>query len=619
MSVALLRKLACGPFWTAAGILWECSPGRTLLLGALIFWRGLEPAAFAVVLGRMVDAVPEGVRRLGAGGGLGALGLWLGALLALYLADVVVRRFGSAAADAFAWRVDRHLGAMVLDAVNAPHGVQELERPEIADRVAMAGGEAGSARGGTAVRLLLSIGGQRLSGLANGVLLFRFAWWAPFVVLAGLYAFQRWLAREIETFTLSTEGAAPHLRRSAYFLELALGPAAAKEVRVYGLEPFLVERLRASALSGLGLIWSARARNRGTLAVAAAVQAVAGFAVAAAMAAAAAQGRLTIGQLAMYLQAFFGMGQLLDNADGGHALVQAVLAMRKVRELQRELQAPAEDARAGIAGTPALRLERAIRFEGVDFHYPGDPRPVLRGLDLEIPARRSLAIVGANGAGKTTLIKLLAALYLPDRGAVTIDGVPLGPHNAAAWRRQLAVIFQDFTRWELPVRDNVGFGRLELKDRDEALWAALERAGAREIVAALPRQLETPLSRRFRGGVDLSGGQWQRLALARAFLALEGGARVLILDEPTASLDIRAEAEFYDLFLEVTRGLTTILVSHRFATVRLADRIVVLEDGRVTESGTHEELMALDGRYARMYRVQAERFQEGEGDEAAPA
>ena len=245
----------------------------------------------------------------------------------------------------------------------------------------------------------------------------------------------------------------------------------------------------------------------------------------------------------------------------------------------------------------------------MSFTYPGAERPALRGLTLDLPAGRSIAIVGANGAGKTTLVKLLARLYEPDSGRITVDGTDLADLDPAGWRRRLAVIFQDFERYELPARDNLGFGSLALRDDDEALATAVRRAGAEDVVAALPHGLDTVLSRKYPGGVDLSGGEWQKVALARALLAVEGGARVLVLDEPTANLDVRAEADLFDNFLELTAACTTVLVSHRFSTVRRADLIYVLDPGgQVVERGTHDELVDRDGRYAQLFALQAARF-----------
>lgn len=270
-----------------------------------------------------------------------------------------------------------------------------------------------------------------------------------------------------------------------------------------------------------------------------------------------------------------------------------------------------------------------ISFADVRFGYPGRQTTVFDGLDLDLAAGASTAIVGLNGAGKTTLVKLLTGLCRPQRGRVLVDGRDLTEVDLDAWRRSVAVIFQDFVHYELSLRDNVTFGAIESVDElgtaapangsdvDERVHAALHSAGAAGIVERLPAGLDTVLSRRFPGGVDLSGGQWQRVALARALFATGAGAQVLVLDEPTAHLDVRAEADLFDRFLELTAGLTTVLISHRFSTVRRADRIVVLEAGRVIEDGSHDELVALGGRYATMFALQAGRY--ADDSAAAPA
>jgi ATP-binding cassette subfamily B protein len=224
---------------------------------------------------------------------------------------------------------------------------------------------------------------------------------------------------------------------------------------------------------------------------------------------------------------------------------------------------------------------------------------VLDGFDLEIPAGTSLAIVGQNGAGKTTLAKLLCRLYDPQSGVIEVDGVDLRRLDLAAWRHRISAVFQDFVRFELPLRDNVAPNGAP----DEVIRNALTAAGAATLA-----DLDTVLSRAYAGGTDLSGGQWQRIALARALCAVAMGARVVLLDEPTAQLDVRGEMEIFERILAATRHCTTILISHRFSTVRLADRICVLEQGRVVELGTHDELMARRGRYRTMFELQAQRF-----------
>jgi len=383
-------------------------------------------------------------------------------------------------------------------------------------------------------------------------------------------------------------------------------PDAAKETRVFGLGGWVAERYRTSWLTAMREIWG---RRRGLFRLfmggALPVVVVQGIAYWL-LGRAAIRGEIGIGALVAYAQAVMVTVRLCLAGDDisveeGLAVVRATGQLEEAADHDPRLRLPGDRL-------PGDLPRREVRFEAVSFRYPGQSGDVLHQLDLTIPAGRSLAVVGDNGAGKTTLVKLLARLYDPTAGRIAADGVDLRELSPAAWQRQVAAVFQDFVRYPGTAADNVGFGApAHLGDRS-SLEEAARCAGALDLIERLPASWATLMSREFEGGVEVSGGEWQRVALARALFAVAHGARLLVLDEPTAHLDARAEADFFDRFLDVTSGCTTVLISHRFSTVRRADRIVVLHAGRIIESGTHQELLALGGRYARMFALQASRF-----------
>jgi ABC-type multidrug transport system fused ATPase/permease subunit len=336
------------------------------------------------------------------------------------------------------------------------------------------------------------------------------------------------------------------------------------------------------------------------------------------LATAAIDGRLELGAVVVYAQAAVGtsmiaFGGLNWALDGSAAPVAAVLKLRTAMADAGALQPGPDESTGhdGQDGAGAVAVDelpaREIRFRDVTFRYPGaSAPPVLEAFDLTIPAGSSMAIVGQNGAGKTTLAKLLCRLYDPVSGSVEVDGVDLRALDPAAWRSRVTAVFQDFIRFDLSLRDNVAPAGAP----DQIITAALVEAGAADLAS-----LDTILSKSYYGGTDLSGGQWQRVALARALCAVRMGAGLVLLDEPTAQLDVRGEAEIFERILRATRDCTTILISHRFSTVRHADRICVLEHGRVIELGSHDELMAAGGRYHTMFELQAQRFATGQVEE----
>jgi ATP-binding cassette subfamily B protein len=558
------------------------------------------PVGFALLSGVAVDAVPAAIE-----GGLGSAGgrrlLWAAmGLGGLFVAQQALGPVTAALGRALGRRIRRHLYLRSMAATMAPPTIAHLEDPALLDLVADATtlhpvGPRWS------VSSLVAMWRRWLMGAAGVALLATYRWWLALLLLATALAYQRRARDVYAAFVAFRMVQLPELRRAVYLRGLALEPHPAKEVRVFGLAGWVVERFRAAWLAPMAEIW--RRRRGGWTSVAVGLVPMAAVVLAALVLVGreGATGGAGAGSVAVYAQAVLVSLMLAVPADD-LAVAQGAATARATADLER---AVAEDPRLRLGGTRAVAAgpRHEIRFEAVRFAYPGGPE-VLRGIDLVIPAGRSLAVVGDNGAGKTTLVKLLARLYDPTAGRITVDGVDLRTLDPHQWQRRVAAVFQDFVRWPLTAAENIAIGAGR-----EAVREAAARAGVLEVVERLPGGWDTPLSREFAGGVDVSGGEWQRVALARALLAARSrpGA-VLVLDEPTANLDVRAEAAFYERFLDVARGCTTVLVSHRFSTVRRADRIVVLEGGRVVEDGNHHDLVDQGGRYARLFALQAARF-----------
>ncbi len=395
-----------------------------------------------------------------------------------------------------------------------------------------------------------------------------------------------------------------------------MAPAAAKELQLFGLSDWLVGRFRGAAFAAERGVWEARRRVLGReLAGTYLLGALGGGGAYLLMGHEALSGQITLTQLVIVMQAsglLLSLGGFLVESD--YQLENGTASLAALREIEAEAQESVpRSGRRDPAGMP----EREIRFERVSFRYPASEGDVLTDCELTLRAGESVAIVGLNGAGKTTLVKLLARLYEPTHGRILVDGVDLREFDADAWQQRIGIIFQDFIHYELSARDNIGLRGRDGPGLEQAVRLAAEHAGVLPVLDRLPHGLETVLSRRYEDGADLSGGQWQRVALARALFAVQVGAGVLVLDEPTANLDVRAEVALFDRVVELTRGVTTVLVSHRFSTVRKAQRICVLEYGRIVEDGSHEELLARGGRYAQMFALQAAHFSTV-SDEAEP-
>ncbi|HEV3002853.1 MAG TPA: ABC transporter ATP-binding protein [Pirellulales bacterium] len=574
--------------WKFFAVLPKAARGLAVAWWGVLALRGVLPAVLAVAMGVLVAAVKRGDDLAGGLVFVGIVFVLLQVLTPIHQA--VSANLGDRTA---AWLYDR-----LTEACVRPPGMGHLEDPKLTNDITVA---RDFDLGMTGPPLFISMdfiaGGlvEMIGGLASVAVLAAYAWWAP-VVLGGAWLATHWLMRESAIWReRNTDEVRGAQRDADYAYRLAVDPPASKELRLFGLADWTIDRFveRRTRLHKLQY-QATRLRERPVLWSMLLVIG-ANLAVFWSLADAAAVGSLPIGELVMFAQCAVGasmiaFGGLNWALDGASAPVAAVLRLEPA-------MGPVGSLPAGRLAAPCTRAPE-IRFRNLTFAYPGGA-PVLEGFDLTVPAGSSLAIVGQNGAGKTTLAKLLCRLYDPQAGAIQADGVDLRELEIGSWRRRVTAVFQDFIRFELPLRDNVAPAGAP----DDVVRSALESAGAANLAS-----LDTVLARGYEGGTELSGGQWQRVALARALCAIEQGAGLVLLDEPTAQLDVRGEAEIFDRVLAASRQATTILISHRFSTVRHADRICVLEHGKVIELGTHDELMARVGRYRTMFDLQAQRF-----------
>jgi ATP-binding cassette, subfamily B, bacterial len=590
-----LGKLSARQEWKLFSTLPKADRTLAFAWWAALLLRGSLPAVFAVAMGLLVGAVQRGESLATPLAIVGTVFVLLQVLSPLHQA--IGANLGSRLA---AWLYDELTIACVT-----PPGMGHLEDSKLTTDLTMARDfDLGISGPPLSIAMDFIASGmiEMVGGIASGMVLAAYAWWAP-LILAGAWVGTHWLLRESAIWKdRNTEEVREAERHADYAYRLAVDPPAAKELRLFGLSGWTVERFGSQRRKLLDLQWKAtRLRERPVLWSLLLVLS-ANLVVLWAIARDAADGRLALGLAVTFASAAVGVSMLAFGGlswavDGAAAPVTAVLRLREAMASEGALSQGSHAAK----NMPS----REIRFRNVTFGYPGGAA-VLDGFDLTIPAGSSLAIVGQNGAGKTTLAKLLCRLYDPQSGAIEIDGVDLKELDIEAWRGRVTAVFQDFIRFELPLRDNVSPAGAP----DSAIEQALAEAGAGHLAG-----LDTILARGYEGGTDLSGGQWQRVALARALCSVKMGAGLVLLDEPTAQLDVRGEAEIFERILAATRKATTILISHRFSTVRHADRICVLEQGRVIELGTHEELMAAGGRYRTMFELQASRFETEEGEE----
>ena len=578
----------------AMELVWSTSRGLTLALAVLTVIAGVLPASVAYVGSLIVDAVVGTIANRGAVAHV----VELVALEALLVATIAAAQRGlSLCQSLLRAQLGQRVNVMILEKA-LTLDLRHFEDSEFYDKLTRARREA-STRPLSLVTRTFGLGQNAISLTSYGVLLSHFSPWAVLVlVLAGLPAFIAETKFSGDAFRLF-RWRSPETRMQIYLETVLAREDHAKEVKLYGLGARFLERYRDIFRRlyredrALTIRRDAWGFGLGLIATASLYAAYAWIAVSTV------RRLITLGQMTMYV-ALFRQGQAavsaILSAVGG--MYEDNLYLSTLYEYL-ETQVPAPSGTAVKGPHP----EDGIRFEDVCFTYPDSERPALEHVTLHLRPGSSLALVGENGSGKTTLIKLLTRLYHPSSGRILLDGLDLAQWEEQALRERIGVIFQDFNRYQMLVGENVGAG----DDRyfeDESHWREAAAKGmASEFIETLPQRYQTQLGKWFQDGRELSGGQWQKIALARAFMRTR--ADILVLDEPTAAMDAQAEADIFEHFRHLAQDRITILISHRFSTVRMADQIAVLDKGRIVESGSHEALMQLNGRYAHLFTLQA--------------
>ncbi len=583
-------------------LVWRTSPGLTLATVGLRLTRAALPTAALYVGKLIIDAVvresrlPHAADRLAAGhlthvaalvlaeAGLGILSDLLGRASG-FVGDLLGQRYS----DAASLDLMRHAAALDLEQFESSDQQDRLDRA----RRQVTGRSS----------ILPLVFGQAQDAVTAVALAVGFAAYAPWLLAGLALALVPAALGELhfnrEGYKLAF-GRTPERRQVDYLRYLGASVETAKEIKLFALEDFLAARFAALSALMYGetrRLAARRATWGGLFATLSALAYYAGYAV---ILWRALEGAITVGDLGFLAGSLLRLRALLEGLLLGFSQLASQAAylddLFSFFDIRPAIRSPDQPVPFPVP------IRSGIRFEDVGFRYQGAERWAVRHLDLEIGAGEVVALVGENGAGKTTIVKLLSRLYDPTEGRVTIDGVDLRHFDLDALRARVALILQDFVRYSFSASENIGVGSIGRRDERGRVVHAAERALADRVIDRLPLGYDQPLGRRFKDGVELSGGEWQKVAIARAYMR-EGD--VLVLDEPTAALDARAEYEVFLRFRDLSRGRTCLLISHRFSTVRMADRIVVLEAGRVAEAGSHDDLLARGGRYAALFELQA--------------
>lgn len=590
-------------------LVWSTQPFYTLALGLINIARGFSPALSAWVTKLVIDSVVNAVSQKGDVSTV----IWLVLLqLLINVATGLLGTLSNIVQQLLQELVSNRVRLMVMDKANTLD-LSFFENPEFYDKLRQAQEQA-TFRPVSMVSQTFELGRTIITFLSMIFLLLRLEWWIAIIALIvpipafiadtryGWWGYQR-MRRQ-----------SPERRKMSYFETVMTTDTYNKEIKLFNLGDFFVNQFRQISTKFYhenrrilvmryltNFMWSSISlgANAGIY-LYVALQAVAA--------------RITLGDLTLYAQAaqqvsssFQGILSGISNTYENNLFVNTLF---EFLEYEPKITTPANPQPIevyrngngnGVKNVPGLEVE----FRNVTFAYPGKREAVLKNVSFKIREGEAVALVGRNGAGKTTLVKLLSRLYDPDEGEILIGGRNVREYDLNELRQQVGVIFQDYVTYFMSARENIGFGRLEHIDDMSLITSAAQKSGADAVIDKLPEKYESMLGRWFDQGTQLSGGEWQKVALARAFIR---DARILILDEPTSSLDAQAEYEVFAHFRELTQGKTAVFISHRFSTVRLADRIFVLENGTLLEEGSHQQLMALNGRYAELFNLQAEAY-----------
>ncbi len=587
-------------------LVWNTSPTLTLGQALLRLVRALLPVATLYVGKLIIDEVvllvrtphaTDELQQMLSSGLLGRIGWLLALEFGLAVVSDVLGRAVSLLDALLSERFSNETSLRLM-AHAATLDLEDFEDSELQDRLERARRQAAGR-----TSLIAQLFGQAqdmvtVVSFAAGLIVFA-PWLIALLAIALVPAFLGEAHFNAQSYSLNY-ARTPERRELDYIRQTGASADTAKEVKIFGLNGFLIERYSALATSFFAANRRIALRRAGWGSVLSAIGTVAYYVAYAYIVWRTLHGDFSIGDLTFLAGSFRRLRNLLENLLLGFSQVagQALYLddLFSFFEIQPEI-VPPENPRPF-----PFPIKTGFAFEDVGFRYPGAERWAVRGLSFDLHAGEILALVGENGAGKTTLVKLLARLYDPDEGRILLDGHDLREYDLFAVRANIGVIFQDFVRYNFSASDNIAVGRIEARDDLPRIVQAAQRSLADEVIRKLPKGYDQMIGKRFRGGVELSGGEWQKVAIARAYMR---DAQLLILDEPTAALDARAEFEVFNRFKELSRGKTAVLISHRFSSVRMADRIVVLVDGAVEAMGTHAELLAQGGRYAELFELQA--------------